>query len=344
MRVSVGVFAHNEERSIARVVEAIAKQDAWHALVSRGLRAELLVLANGCRDSTAARAAEAAAAHQTAGLAIRVLDLAEPGKSRTWNRFVHESSARDAEFLIFCDGDIELPDPGTFRSLLEFLESHPDVMVSTSRPTKDLELRRPRGPMESLSRSVATLSQGVARHAIAGSLYCARRRLVDTVEMPIGLLGEDGFMRLASATLGFAAEPVDARIERVPGARHVFKPCATAREYLNHERRLVMGTVQNFAVWNWIRSLPPSESVQLEIRRRNQAEPGWSLDLMRSDFRRLGRRRLLRKVVDARAEEWSMHRWGKRALLLPAVCAKTALGCLATLRAYNQAASGNIRW
>ena len=326
------------------VVRDLAAQDIWAWLADRGEFGEVVVLANGCRDGTAARASEAARDVRTPGVTVRVFDLTAPGKSRTWNAFVHRHSDPAAGLLFFCDGDIVLPDRGTLRVMAEFMARESRAMVGTSRPTKDLELREPRGLLEVLSRSVARLSQGVARHAIAGSLYCARRELAGRVEMPVGLLGEDGYMRLAASTMGFREAPDDFRVERVPGAMHVFSPCKTAREYLDHERRLVMGTVQNFAVWDWIRSLPPGSDAAEGVRSRNEAEDGWSVALMRRSFEQTGWRALVRRVLARRLTEWRMQRWRSRLVLLPAVLAKAGLGCAATVLAYRQAISGNVRW
>ena len=91
MKVDLGVFAHNEAAGIAAVVRALRAQAV------PGLDLRILVLANGCRDATAALAAEAGA---------EVADLPEGGKSRTWNRFVHDLSRLDAAVLIFADADI----------------------------------------------------------------------------------------------------------------------------------------------------------------------------------------------------------------------------------------------
>jgi hypothetical protein len=50
MQVDIGVFAHDEAEGIAAMVAGLLAQDM------SGLEARIVVLANGCRDDTVARA------------------------------------------------------------------------------------------------------------------------------------------------------------------------------------------------------------------------------------------------------------------------------------------------
>ena len=81
MKVDLGIFAHDEGARIAAMVAGVLSQ-------RHDLDLRVLVLANGCRDNTAAEARAAGA---------EVAELEDGGKSRTWNRFVHDLSRPEAE-------------------------------------------------------------------------------------------------------------------------------------------------------------------------------------------------------------------------------------------------------
>ena len=79
MTVAVGIFAHQEERRIAACLASLplGRPDTiFHVLV------------NGTSDATAARARTAAADRPH----VIVHDIAQGGKARTWNHFVHDLS------------------------------------------------------------------------------------------------------------------------------------------------------------------------------------------------------------------------------------------------------------
>ena len=114
MRVDIGVFAHNEAKGIADMVARLLAQDL------SGLEARILVLANGCTDATADLARAAGA---------EVADLAEGGKSRTWNRFVHDLSRGEAQLLVFADADIDFPAPDCLRRLILGLAARPEPLA-----------------------------------------------------------------------------------------------------------------------------------------------------------------------------------------------------------------------
>ncbi len=68
LTVDIAVFAHDEGAGIAAMVAGLAAQDILHG---PDFAARVLVLANGCRDDTAARARAVAVA------GIEVVELAD---------------------------------------------------------------------------------------------------------------------------------------------------------------------------------------------------------------------------------------------------------------------------
>lgn len=95
MVVAVGIFAHQEERRIAACMASLPLD-----------RADTLfhILVNGSTDATAERARAAAAGRSN----ITIHDVAQGGKSRTWNRFVHHWLSGEEDAVIFMDGDAEI--------------------------------------------------------------------------------------------------------------------------------------------------------------------------------------------------------------------------------------------
>src|SRR5688572_8342662 len=104
-KIDIGIFAHNEERAIGEMLSRFSRQSLF-ATPEHSVR--VFVLANGCSDRTA-EVAKAAFDKLYAPGQIDVVNLAEGGKSRTWNKFVHELSRPDTDFLLFCDADLRLP-------------------------------------------------------------------------------------------------------------------------------------------------------------------------------------------------------------------------------------------
>lgn len=242
--VDLGLFAHNEAAGIAATIADVARQSIRSA---PGIDFRVVILANGCTDDTAgvaARAIEAACA----GADIAVEVLAQGGKSRTWNRFVHDLSRPDCDVLLFCDADILLPDPAAFETLVRDLMGRPALGAITSRPVKDLQHDgRGLGLQERLiARSGGGLDDW--RTAICGQLYGLRTDVARSFHLPAGLPVEDGFVRAAVLTAVFC-QPED--LSRIDGAatHHVYASERTIPALLRHQCRIVIGGAVNLVVF-----------------------------------------------------------------------------------------------
>ncbi|WP_323782884.1 glycosyltransferase [Leisingera sp.] len=95
-QVSVLIPAHDEAAYIAGCLQAVFASDP----LPQGMTAEVLVLANGCRDETAALAR---AQRPSAGWDLRVLELPEGGKIGALN--AGDAAAR-GDLLIYLDADV----------------------------------------------------------------------------------------------------------------------------------------------------------------------------------------------------------------------------------------------
>lgn len=252
-RVDIGVFAHNEANGIARMLGGLLRQE------TTGLDVKIWVLANGCTDDTADRARDFVLAQETmrSNVCIEVLDLPLPGKSRTWNTYVHQVSRTDADVLIFSDADIELPEPDSLLRLFKGLTASPNLYGFNSHPIKDIVYRP-----ENLSMTDRVIASGSEtlnewKTAVCGSLYAMPAAKARMLHMPIGLAVEDGFLRAMILT---DVMSIEEDLTRLDGGNvfHIFAAERSVSALIRHQTRLVIGTAVNVAIFDYLRALPSS--------------------------------------------------------------------------------------
>jgi glycosyltransferase involved in cell wall biosynthesis len=278
MRVSIGVFAHNEEQQIGRMLRSLADQDLVAEAPAGGISIEIITLANGCTDSTvaAANAANAELQDKHPGIRLRTEIIPEPGKSNTWNIYVHRFSDPSAEFLIFMDADITLIGPKTLKSLVGVLLENQHAQIAVDLILKDLVFKRNHSLFERASLSATRLNRA-GPPKLAGSLYCARAQVVRRICMPKGLLVEDGFLRAMITTQQFTEQEDFSRLVRAPGAAHTFQAVTNLRCLLKHEVRLLIGTWMNVVLFEHLqtRVSKTKRPAGALIHAWNQSSPDW---------------------------------------------------------------------
>jgi hypothetical protein len=247
MRISLGIFAYNEAARIGATLASLRSQDLF-AATDRDI--EIVVLPNGCRDNTAAVAQEALATLFSGlpGVRARVENLPEPGKSRTWNRYVHELADPAADVLVFMDGDISLVGEATLRLLVEALVAHPEAHASVDVILKDIAFKQNLTAREKMSLAASELTRS-GPPKLAGSFYAVRGLVVRGIWMPVGLLVEDGFLKAMLCTDNFTAPDNPARLVRAEGAAHTFEAVTDLRTLFKHEVRLLVGSAMNFILF-----------------------------------------------------------------------------------------------
>lgn len=258
MRVDIGVFAHNEADGIAAMLARLLAQDILH---DPAFSVRLLVLANGCADDTVAQA-------QRPG--VEVVDLPEGGKSRTWNRFVHDLARPDAEVLVFVDADIAFCDAGAIRRLVQAMGPH---WVINSQPVKDI-VARPEG-LSALDKIIAAAGGGLDdwQTAICGQLYAMPARVAQRFHLPIGLPVEDGFLRAMVLTDALTGAEDFSRIGGAAGVFHIYDSERSVAELIRHQTRLVIGSSVNFAGFGALAARPVAAR-HAELARA-AADAGW---------------------------------------------------------------------
>ncbi|SLN22568.1 Glycosyl transferase family 2 [Roseivivax jejudonensis] len=111
--LAVIVPASNEERLIARCLSAVAESEP----VPGGV--EVVVVANGCRDATVARAEAMQPAFEARGWSLSVIDRAEGGKLPALNA---GDAAVRAPIRVYLDADVEVT-PALLPQLAEALDT-----------------------------------------------------------------------------------------------------------------------------------------------------------------------------------------------------------------------------
>lgn len=282
--IDIGIFAYQEEAGIAAMLRDLARQTI---LRDDRFSVRVLVLANGCRDGTAAAARAVVEAFPDPAM-VEVLDLAEGGKSRTWNRFVHDFARPEADMLAFLDADIGLPQEETLARLVGFLADHPTVDATSSQPVKDIDYHATKlGFVERLI-SAGGGSMGNLRTSICGQLYVMRGAVARQLRVPIGLPVEDGFIRHALIT-GRFAEPIRYdRIDQPDGVIHLYESERQLGSLIRHQIRIVVGGAINAAVFGYIIPLRARDGEAAFAEQLDQAarDPQWLPALLRRQLPR----------------------------------------------------------
>lgn len=172
MGVSVLIFAHQEERRIGLCLGSLPldrPDTLFHVLV------------NGTTDATVARAKAAAGGRAN----VIVHDIAQGGKSRTWNHGVHSLLTGAEEAVIFMDGDAEIV-AGSFDALVACLATRPDANAAAGMPMN--------GRMAAAYRDGLRVEGG-----LFGDLYALSGRFVREIRarglrLPDDLIGDDGLV------------------------------------------------------------------------------------------------------------------------------------------------------
>ena len=305
MRVSIGILAWNAEHRIARTLEALFDQDIFDPGVSAASAVEVVCVSNGCTDNTehaAAQAFETARARCShPGLTCRVCPVAEAGKTNAWNRYVHEFSDPEADYIVLMDDDIWFTQPDTISLLVLALESDTQAHCAVDAPIKDIASRTRKTLFERLSLAMSRLNRSEDPQ-LCGQLYCARASAIRRIWMPAGLVLDDGFLKPMFVMDVLSAPKNIARLVRVPDASHVFEACSAPRELLAHERALrISGTLAALAIEHLRERADAGENAGEYVARRNAEDPGWYHALVRKQIAERGWR-----VV--RATSWRLRR------------------------------------
>jgi glycosyltransferase involved in cell wall biosynthesis len=175
VKISVAIFAHNEERNLERAVRCLLSGRASASEI-----VQLHILANGCTDRTLDIARKLSSEDNR----IITHDIAFGDKSNAWNFYAYFADS-DSEVHCFTDGDCWVSEDALF-SARDCLRMSSDSCALAGLPLS--------------GRSREELSSYITRYGwIFGGFYaikgnCLRDLVMDDVRLPIGLVGDDGYV------------------------------------------------------------------------------------------------------------------------------------------------------
>jgi glycosyltransferase involved in cell wall biosynthesis len=282
IELSIGITAWNEEASIVPLLASLYGQTIFTFLAARDRGCEIICVANGCTDRTVQVAGDAfgrmaLGQPERRGLVTRVAEISMPGKNNAWNRFVHEFSAREARYLCLMDADIILNKPDTLELLIGELERDPHLDCASGFPLKYIARKARPSFRERLSLAGSDMTDSTTGR-LSGMLYCMRAAIARNLYLPRDIIAvDDGFLKAAICTDFFRA-PVDpSRVTAVRGATHLYEPYLSLGDFLNNQKRQMIGQTTVHVAIEYLKTLPEPDRASLgaTLKRSDSRDPDW---------------------------------------------------------------------
>ena len=263
--ILVTVLAHNEEAHIAACLDSLPLADD---------RVAVTVVVNGSTDRTA----EIVRDYGDAG--VRLVNYAQGGKARSWNRFVLDEGP-EAGCYVFVDGDARVL-PGSIAALADCLAANPKANGAAGMPRN--------GRRAAHYRRLLVEEGGFFGDLYALSGDFVRRLRVSGLRLPDDLVGDDSLLgALAHTDLGGDDAWEDDRVVACDEAGFLCEPNTLSPGGLRlQSSRMVNYSVRHFqnrmisAIMRDAgpRALPPSMKdiySQFLPRMRPRANPLWHI-------------------------------------------------------------------
>jgi hypothetical protein len=263
-------------------------------------------------------------------------DIATPGRNNAWNTFVHEFSAREADYLCLMDADIIFNRPDTLELVLAELEANPRLGGASDTPRKNILGKARLSLRERLSLATSEMTGTIAGR-LNGMLYCLRAGIARNLYLPRDMVAnDDGFFKAAICTDFFRAPLDPARVVSVRAATHLYEPYLSARDVLNNQKRQMIGQTTVHVAIEYLKTLPEADRADLAatLRRHEARDPDWLKRLIEAHLARTRRFwRLFPGILGFRWRRLGQMRGMRRITHFPAA----AVGFAVTLVACWQA-------
>jgi glycosyltransferase involved in cell wall biosynthesis len=298
MNISVGVVAWNEESSITAALASILEQTVFTEAGRLGIRAELIVIANGCTDRTVELAdrflARARVEFPDGGpVELRLIEVPEAGFANAWNLLAHTHSRTEAEFIFFVNADIVIDQPAAFERMLATIRKDYDMkMVVSPLGHKHIEAAKCLGFYDRLNLAVTRFTERTQTAQVRGHCFCARASAMRTVWLPKRFPGAvDGlFKRMIISDM--AGRPdTPARIGVAPDASYTFEAYRTLPDIWNRRIRLFVGQTYIETLMRHLKAMrieQPDVNLTVWLRARDEADPSWIHRLVQVSIREHG--------------------------------------------------------
>jgi glycosyltransferase involved in cell wall biosynthesis len=280
--ISIGILVWNEEVSLGAAIESLFRQSLFAVLGAQNLTCEIVCVANGCTDKTAAIASKLFREHARDPLiqkvvSSRVVEIPERGKANAWNLFVHALALKEAKYLFLMDGDIVLLKPDTLLNMYGALRERPEASVAVDQPIKDISFKPWKSVVDNISLTTSLMTHADGTQ-LTGQLYCIRAEVARNIYLPRGVLVDDGFIKTAVCT-DFLTKPSDSRrIVQAGEAAHVFQAYTSPGAILRNQKRQMIGqTILHVLLDNETHGLTHLDRPNFgaSFRARDEEDPDW---------------------------------------------------------------------
>ena len=291
MRISIGILAWNEADSIGSTIKSLFSQSLLTHPPDGVEVIQVVCVPNGCTDTTA-EAARQAFRDAEAALGVdrvwsEVRELTQAGKSNAWNHYVHEFADPEADYIFLMDADVLFHEPHTLRKLFDALGRSPEIRVAAAKLVKDLTRKPKKSLMDRISLAASRMSHATV-YGISGGLYCARGAILRRVWLPVGLLGEDGFVKAMIITNGFTQPDDRSVLIRVDDASLIYEAEKHWADIFRHSRRLAIGSAMNTYLYDYLWKNAGARGAGELIRENNELDPSWAQKLIYGRVREAG--------------------------------------------------------
>lgn len=297
--LSIGICLWNEESTIESAIQSLFAQDIFCAdHFSRFDFIEIVCLANGCKDQTAAVCRQSLERHARlvgAGEQVRwrVDEVPWSGLARALNYVTHQLTDPQVSYMVKMDADVTIAEPNTIRSLIEALEDNQVAQIAVPIVTKHLAIKSRLSLVDRFSLLASRFSKR-GTVSLSGALYCGRASALKTVwqvEGPQGLdTGTDVHVRDMLVTDQFRYHPTrpwrEDLVIRVPGVTVYFEAYSGLRQSIYHQKRRVIANVCRSVLHQFLRERNDPRGGSELIRELNESNPGWFAELVESRLNR----------------------------------------------------------